>query len=378
MNIVLVLDRLEWGGIASFVDNITSKLVDKKTSVVIVAGVENGRQVLRKEYFSDKRIEVKKVCFFGKKIWKRDWSLIWGVFKTVNDCLRSKKMDLVVINNSASGLGAMMAAKVKRVPVVYHFHGAWNIEEKNGIESWNDFGAVRFWKTKIRLRLYWIVEKICLTWSDKVLVLSEASEKMLKKEFDIFGRRVKIFTPGVDIDFFKPKGKRKKNLLLGIGRNDHKKGWDNLFLAVKKIKNVRLIIGGFRFDKSVKRVEFVGYLDKYKKREYFQNVDLLVVPSIGYEAYPTVIMEAMACGCPVVGTPVGGVEEMLSLVDKNLVTESIDSKALIVKMRSFMSLSNGEKIKLSNRCRKTAELYWNVGKNVDNLLEIYRRCWTGR
>jgi glycosyltransferase involved in cell wall biosynthesis len=56
------------------------------------------------------------------------------------------------------------------------------------------------------------------------------------------------------------------------------------------------------------RIEYIGYVDEVLTA--FQQVDVLVVPS-HFDGRPNIIMEANACGLPVIAAPVGGIPELI-------------------------------------------------------------------
>ncbi len=60
------------------------------------------------------------------------------------------------------------------------------------------------------------------------------------------------------------------------------------------------------------RVEFVGRLPSDRMPEFFRSLDVLVVPSLWPENLPIVMLEAQACGLPVLGSRSAGIAEMIS------------------------------------------------------------------
>lgn len=150
----------------------------------------------------------------------------------------------------------------------------------------------------------------------------------------------------IDTDFWRPQNKQNarrvfgfpedKKLLLFVADNvsDSRKGIVYLYealeiLALKKadlIEKVSLIILG----KSSKNVSLqspfhtipIGYLSDAKQIcRLYSAVDLFVTPSLE-DNLPNTVMEAMACGCPVVGFRIGGIPEMIDHNQNGYVAES--------------------------------------------------------
>ena len=84
------------------------------------------------------------------------------------------------------------------------------------------------------------------------------------------------------------------------------------------------------------------------------SADLFVLPTYT-EGFPYVIMEAMACGCPIISTPVGAIEEMLTS-DEGILGYLVpvkDSHSL--KERILYCLANrNETLLLGEKARKKA------------------------
>lgn len=59
------------------------------------------------------------------------------------------------------------------------------------------------------------------------------------------------------------------------------------------------------------RIRFAGYVPEERLHDFFTGADVLIVPSIWEEPAPLVLVEALACGTPVIGTKVGGLPELI-------------------------------------------------------------------
>jgi glycosyltransferase involved in cell wall biosynthesis len=226
---------------------------------------------------------------------------------------------------------------------------------------------------------------------------------LLGKHFGVDSKKIEIFSSGVDQSVYKPSGnqhKYKKKLLLpedvpiffSLGRLDQKKGIENLLKAVSILKEKRfnflLIIAGpvdsgwfynpniFRLYEKLNLqtyVHFVHRLSNSDKLDYFQAADLFVFPSIGYEAYPYVIMEAMSFGLPVVATPVGGVPDMLEKLQVNLIVKNCQPESLAEKIEYFFKLSEKERGNIGQSHLGYSQERFNGRQRVKQLLIFYNQ-----
>ena len=105
-----------------------------------------------------------------------------------------------------------------------------------------------------------------------------------------------------------------------IGSLAPNKGIEVLLKAYYKIKKpyYRLFIAGTgkqdyeEYLKSKYKDESIIFLGKVEPKEFFNKVDVTIVPSIWYENFPGVIIESFAFGVPVIGSNIGGIPEMIT------------------------------------------------------------------
>ena len=107
---------------------------------------------------------------------------------------------------------------------------------------------------------------------------------------------------------------------LYVGQIEEHKGIVNLLTAFSNSRNAnwRLVVAGsgrlleqLQARNSDSRVNFVGQQSKEEIRNLMTNADCLVVPSLCYENYPTVLLEAVQAALPAIGSNIGGVNEIL-------------------------------------------------------------------
>lgn len=249
-----------------------------------------------------------------------------------------------------------------------------------------------FWDFAERLNDFLVGRKV-LRAADKIIVVSKAtSNYVLSLGAD--PRKVEILHNGVDLDRFKPisfsKMESKKSLgipegyfvILTVRRLVYKNGIDSLLesakIAVKKYPRLLfLVIGdGPDFEKvNAKIREFrlgenfklLGFVPDSLLLHYYNASDLFVLPSKSGEGLPLVLLEAMACGLPVIATNVGGAPEVI-YENCGKIVPANDALSLAEALVEF-SRNN-----ISSYCGKTRKLMeqrhdWNL--NVKRLIKIY-------
>ena len=163
----------------------------------------------------------------------------------------------------------------------------------------------------------------------------------LKNEMAAIGiaaDKVTALRNGVDLDFFNPGDReeirRQLNIsgktLLSVGYLIERKGHHLIIEALSRLPDVRLYIAGegemsaqlhkFAADSGVAdRVVFLGALDRVSLRRYMVAADALVLAS-SREGMANVLLESIACGTPVVATPLWGTPEVVAVPEAGVLT----------------------------------------------------------
>ena len=197
----------------------------------------------------------------------------------------------------------------------------------------------------------------------------------------------------VDLERFRPvKDKQSirrslglpedKQLVLYVGYLWKRKGLRELFQAFESVlaaqPNTKLLVcGAGDEEKAIKEaaanskaeqsVQFIGSVDPDEIHKYMQAADVFTLPSYA-EGMPNAVMEAMACGLPVVTTSVGGLPAALAGNDGAILVPPRDVASLAKALTSL--LSDAEKqSRMGIAARELAERDFGVQRSAQRILE---------
>jgi glycosyltransferase involved in cell wall biosynthesis len=199
------------------------------------------------------------------------------------------------------------------------------------------------------------------------------------------------FIPGDPLKARKKNGfpDDKKLILFGAyNLTDPRKGFLRLVDALKilKVKSPRLIgeIGLVLFGKTTERilkdipvpVIHLGRInDEDQLIGVYQSCDLLVAPS-EQDNLPNVIMEAMACGLPVVSFNVGGISDLVVHQENGWLAEYPDTDSIAEGIQEM--LSDQKKIaEMKFNSRKRIEDNFSYARVAQQYLEVYKSAISG-
>jgi glycosyltransferase involved in cell wall biosynthesis len=159
-------------------------------------------------------------------------------------------------------------------------------------------------------------------------------------------------------------------------------GLDALVRAVALVRrdvSLRLIIGGQgRLRRQLEElagslgvtdiVSFPGLIPEEELPGYYQAADCFLLPTRELEGFGLVTVEALACGTPVLGTPVGATPEILSPLAPELLTDDASPEALAKGIRRVVPLLADAGFRA--RCRAHAERHYGWPSAVARLEEL--------
>ena len=275
---------------------------------------------------------------------------LWLAFKDYGLILKGLKLELSVNNydvvhiTSSAGLGLLRdllmlrLAHKRGIKTILHFH----------------FGRVpqlfvqRNWE-------YYLLSKV-VKKADRVIVLDKKSNETLKKSgYANVELLPNPLAPEV-IQTISKIGiiKREPGLLLFVGHCIPTKGVFELVHACKSLSNIRLrLVGAIQNEIREQLQEIANHeqwLEIMGEQPYEEVIrqmltcDVFVLPTYT-EGFPNVILEAMACGCPIVTTPVGAIPEMLS-------AEGDKQSGVLISCKNILALRDAIKTFMVNTQHK--------------------------
>ena len=178
--------------------------------------------------------------------------------------------------------------------------------------------------------------------------------------------------------------------LLAVGRFARTKGFPELLTAMARLRReqvpVRLTLvgdGGWRRKLTALRrrlrltgcVDMPGFLPHDRLREFMQNHDMLVVPSVVHsngdrDGIPNVIMEALSHRMPVVATDVCGISEVIRDGETGLLVPQRDPRALAQAVRRMLE-DREQALRMAEAGRALVEQMFDRDTNITALRDLY-------
>ncbi|MEM9510511.1 MAG: glycosyltransferase family 4 protein [Cyanobacteria bacterium P01_E01_bin.35] len=222
---------------------------------------------------------------------------------------------------------------LNNIPLVTHFHGPWALE--SGVEA-NKSLAI-----KIKKRL----EESVYQRSQQFIVLSETFRDILHQEYQVPLERINVIPGGVDLERFDIKVSSQdarsklgweatRPTIFCIRRLAKRMGLENLVTAMTEVRaavpDVLLYIAGkgelvntlqtqiveLGLEQNIK---LLGYVSDQDLPLCYRGANFSIVPTVALEGFGLIVVESLAAGTPVLGTPVGGIPEIIRPFSQDLV-----------------------------------------------------------
>ncbi|CFQ42716.1 glycosyl transferase family protein [Streptococcus pneumoniae] len=320
--------------------------------------------ILRRKYFNPKGIleYLKSYRRYSQKI---------------SQYVRENGIDLVHNNTTAVLEGIYLKRKVK-LPLIWHVHEI--IVKPKAISDFINFLMGRY--------------------ADKIVTVSQAVSSHVKQSPFIKEGQVQVVYNGVDNAVYHPMQAStvreqfaipEESLVIGmVGRVNAWKGQGDFLEAVAPIleKNPNSIafLAGSAFAGEEWRVEELestiaksSVASQIKRIDYYEHTtelynmfDIFVLPSTNPDPLPTVVLEAMACGKPVVGYRHGGVCEMIK-EGKNGLLATPNKPAELSKAIQELADNIEKREQLGSASFQRQKEFFSLESYIRNFSELYKK-----
>lgn len=339
------------------------------------------------------------------------FSSILGSLRLFDQIREQASHDAVLIHQSMAGLGPILFRRKTAPNWVYNCNSLAHEEylTRNITEGANRANLARGLHSKLR---DWI-EGLVIRRSRHVIVMSEFMKKRVICTHAISNEKIRLIPGAADVARFIPPADRKsvraqinlpedKIILFTVRNLVPRMGLENLIKAVEELGKVNddilLIIGGegplrssleqlihsLGLDPAPleaspgrgTKVMLKGFISESDLVAFYQGADLVIMPTHALEGFGLVTVEALACGTPVLGTPVGATPEILSQIDPCLVSGGSDAHSLAKAMENIISKIHNDPpgwTKLSRKGRQLTEDVYNWEKHCERLIDIVSR-----
>ena len=379
-----------WGGIATVYHSLACALVQRGHEVHVICQavgetkelIDNGVFVYRvgtnpKRYSAVARINY---SFFA---WLKLREII-------------KQYDIEIVEATYWGAEALLYSLRRRTPLVVRT----DVSASDILRTRTYAGT----KELLSLKLLSLLEGFTAKRADRVIAISNGMYTRAVEELHIDPGKVDIVPHAVDTakysyiesDVRERLGiPRDVPLVLFVGRLEARKGVHVLCQAIPEVigsmPSARFVLvgrdtttpqGGSVKSYITKQAERRGFSDNLALIDFmfpdeltalYSACDVFVLPSL-WEGFSMVVLEALACGKPVVATSVGGVPDIGLTPPSGIVVAPNNTKELTEAILALLSLNDEDKRLAARKNRELIESRFSIPGWVDKVVEVYEKA----
>ena len=310
---------------------------------------------------------------------------------------RDNHFDAIVFHQPFSAYALIRSQASQLIPKIYLSHSLAFEEYQSRNPATGGFLDRVKHGLNIQVRKH--IERRAISAADPIVVLSRYTQEKLWNAYRIAAERIHIIPGGVDLEHFCPAPDRDMLrarfgfsggdiVLLTVRNLVPRMGLENLIRAMQdvltKIPEAQLIIGGNGPLKGAlmslahslgieNKIHFPGFIAESDLPDFYRMADLFILPTWELEGFGLVTVEALACGIPVLGTPVGGTLEILTDLNPDFLFKGTDQAALAERIISTCGRMKSEvqfREKVSMQCRKFVEEHYAWERNISEMERV--------
>lgn len=335
-----------YGGTELVISYLTEELVRRGHQVTLFA-TKNSKTKAKLKYVFNELGLGKTQKLLSNIAVKLSWAhALPSLYHAVLPFEEVKKFD--IIHNHFHYYGLFFSNLVD-IPILTTYHGDLSTAEKSPIEKM-------------------ILEKYR---KKPFIAISKSQRKKTKIKLNFLA----TIYHGIPLERFL-WSEKPENYVVWLGRLTQKKGVDAAIQVAKRAGQKLIIAGTINpadqefFQKKIKpkidkkSIFYIGPVNHSQKVKLLKNAKALLYPVSWEEPFGLVMIEAQACGCPVVGLKRGSVPEIVKDGETGFVVESLDQMVQVLNQINQIDRGN---------CRRHAEKNFSLQRMVDKYEEIYQK-----
>jgi glycosyltransferase involved in cell wall biosynthesis len=279
----------------------------------------------------------------AKSIWKAAWGeLLFQIRVSLALMKKRRKFEIVLFHRTKPyHMPLYLWAKWLRKKIAIFDYG---YSSKAASKFYTEAEYLPIRVRSVFRYLLWLLGRLTYRITDQLVIESEhiVEWSSLKRYKDKISINAGLY---LDISTL-PKNNEvedRPNLVGYIGRLTPTKGTKNFVLAIPKLSelnhDLEFLVGGdgplfsevkqeLNKNNLPSKVKVVGGIPHHQIASYLNELKLLVVPSYS-EGLPRVVQEAMACGTPVLATPVGAVPDLIKDGETGFIMEDNSPECIV-------------------------------------------------
>ena len=206
--------------------------------------------------------------------------------------------------------------------------------------------------------------------------------------------RAQLVPPGVDTELFTPPASaaQRESRVLYVGRVERTSRWKGLHVLVESLVRLRELVPDVRLDivgdgddvthlrdraealAVADLVDWHGQVAHAELPQFYQRAGVTVLPSLTEsESFGMTLVEAMASGCPVVGSAIGGIPFVVRDNVDGLLVPPGDAAALADGLAAVLT-DPARAHELGAAGREAAVARWDWGRQEESTIRLIERA----
>ena len=261
--------------------------------------------------------------------------------------------------------------------------------------KWIGLENILFWdaNTQENAFKHVLAYRVAGKWARRVIAVSGALRESIIRERHLSESKVRVVHYGIDLETYAYRERsslrdelelRRSDPVIGtVARLGYEKNQGDLLVAAAGIRKTfpkaHVVLAGDGPERSAlearagelglgHNVHFLGF--RRDVRNILNGLDVFVLPSL-YEGFPNAVLEAMACGLPVVATNVGGTSEAVIHGCTGLLVPPSDPPALEEALGALLA-NPALRRRMGREGLKRVKRFFPLEKQIRNLIELYQ------